>query len=256
MILRTLDHRYSWNYTVNEPIAGNYYPLSQAISIADFDANIQYTFISDRNRGGSSLADGQLETMIHRRLLQDDGRGVDEPLNENTAIYTRDYLLKDTVANAAKGYRTQMQKSLNQIQFAFSGASTLTNWITNYNLVFSPLTANLPANVYMQTLRPVVFPQSDTGFIMRLRHVYMVGEDASLSRPVTFDITNLFKGKTFSNFKEMNLLGTTEIGDINHMTWTTDDGKQYTQKTSKPLRLDFITLNPQQTRTFMFNLIP
>jgi len=205
--------------------------------------------------GGSSLAAGQIETMVHRRLLQDDSRGVAEPLNENTVIYTRDYILKDTPANAAKGYRTQMQKSLNQIQIAFGDASTVNNWISSYNLVYSPLNANLPANVYMQTLRPVVFPQSDNRFILRLRHIYMVGEDASLSKPVTFDITNLFKGKTISNFKEMNLLGTIEISQIKHVTWRTDDGKEYTPKTPQgPLRLDSITLNPQQTRTFMLNL--
>ena len=32
--------------------------------------------------GGASLASGQLEIMVHRRILKDDGRGVGEPLNE------------------------------------------------------------------------------------------------------------------------------------------------------------------------------
>ena len=32
--------------------------------------------------GGASLREGELEVMLHRRILVDDGRGVREPLNE------------------------------------------------------------------------------------------------------------------------------------------------------------------------------
>jgi len=38
--------------------------------------------MNDRAQGGSSLNSGELELMIHRRLLVDDSRGVGEPLNE------------------------------------------------------------------------------------------------------------------------------------------------------------------------------
>ena len=37
---------------------------------------------TDRAQGGASLADGELELMVHRRILHDDGRGVGEPLSE------------------------------------------------------------------------------------------------------------------------------------------------------------------------------
>jgi len=36
----------------------------------------------DRAQGGASIQEGQIELMIHRRLVADDGRGVGEPLNE------------------------------------------------------------------------------------------------------------------------------------------------------------------------------
>lgn len=36
----------------------------------------------DRAEGGSSLKDGQIELMLHRRLLNDDAFGVGEALNE------------------------------------------------------------------------------------------------------------------------------------------------------------------------------
>jgi hypothetical protein len=36
----------------------------------------------DRAQGGSSLKSGQLELMLLRETIRDDGRGVDEPLND------------------------------------------------------------------------------------------------------------------------------------------------------------------------------
>lgn len=38
--------------------------------------------MTDRAQGGASLASGALELMLHRRTLNDDARGVAEPLNE------------------------------------------------------------------------------------------------------------------------------------------------------------------------------
>ena len=38
--------------------------------------------MSDRSQGGSSVKDGQIELMLHRRLLVDDFLGVGEALNE------------------------------------------------------------------------------------------------------------------------------------------------------------------------------
>merc|ERR1711990_354398 len=40
------------------------------------------TVLSDVSQGGASLADGELELMVHRRVQDDDSRGVQEPLNE------------------------------------------------------------------------------------------------------------------------------------------------------------------------------
>ena len=40
------------------------------------------TILTDRSQGGTSLQDGSIELMVHRRTVKDDSRGVDEPLNE------------------------------------------------------------------------------------------------------------------------------------------------------------------------------
>merc|ERR1719424_607894 len=65
---------------VTEPIAGNYYPINSMISLDDGCAEL--AIITDVAMGGASLRDGQLELMVHRRVQDDDSRGVQEPLNE------------------------------------------------------------------------------------------------------------------------------------------------------------------------------
>ena len=80
MKLRIRDHRDTWTLNVTEPVAGNYYPVNSRIFINDSSA--QFTVMSDRSQGGSSITDGSVEIMVHRRLLRDDFLGVGEPLDE------------------------------------------------------------------------------------------------------------------------------------------------------------------------------
>lgn len=50
--------------------------------IAIEDAQTRLAILNDRAQGGSSLSDGSVEIMVHRRLLHDDNCGVNEALNE------------------------------------------------------------------------------------------------------------------------------------------------------------------------------
>ncbi len=84
MVRRTRDARPSWPWLGDEPVSGNYYPVTTAASLND--TRLQLTVLPDRAQGCSSLDDGQLEFMVHRRLLADDGKGVNEPLNETDGI--------------------------------------------------------------------------------------------------------------------------------------------------------------------------
>ena len=79
---RVLDFRPTWNYTVYEPVAGNYYSINSFIRIEDVSSNRSVAVLNDRSQGGSVLNDGDIEIMIHRRLLVDDLRGVNEALDE------------------------------------------------------------------------------------------------------------------------------------------------------------------------------
>ncbi|CAD8098565.1 unnamed protein product [Paramecium sonneborni] len=79
---RKLNFRPTWDLDVNQPIAGNYYPVNGILQIQNNQTGEVVAILNDRSQGGTSLHSGQLELMIHRRLLKDDARGVGEPLNE------------------------------------------------------------------------------------------------------------------------------------------------------------------------------
>ena len=58
-----------------EPEAENYYPVDSHIGLKDASGK-KLTILTDRTQGASVLKDGDIELMIHRRLLADDSRGV------------------------------------------------------------------------------------------------------------------------------------------------------------------------------------
>lgn len=72
---RQKDYRPTWKLDVTEPIADNYYPVDCGIYTVDVHNSNMFSIANDRSEGGSSLSDGELELMVHRRLLRDDNKG-------------------------------------------------------------------------------------------------------------------------------------------------------------------------------------
>ncbi|KAA8547197.1 hypothetical protein F0562_003647 [Nyssa sinensis] len=64
---RIRDYRDDWDLQVNQPVAGNYYPINLGIYVEDESKEL--SVLVDRAVGGSSLVDGQIELMLHRFLL-------------------------------------------------------------------------------------------------------------------------------------------------------------------------------------------
>jgi len=84
-----LNEKSSPNYHM---ISGNFYPVDSAIMMRDQNkTNLQVTVMNDRAQSGTvDLTDkATIELMQHRRILQDDLKGVQEPLNETDH---KDYL--------------------------------------------------------------------------------------------------------------------------------------------------------------------
>lgn len=61
-------------------IEGSYFPVVNRILLKG--TSYAFGVYTDRAEGGSSLAEGEVELMLHRATTVDDGLGVGEPLNE------------------------------------------------------------------------------------------------------------------------------------------------------------------------------
>lgn len=67
LIRRKRDTRGTWNLEVNEPIAGNYYPINAKIVLEEGYKRL--AIMTDRSQGGSSMIDGTVEIMVRRRMI-------------------------------------------------------------------------------------------------------------------------------------------------------------------------------------------
>ena len=56
--------------------------IFSAIGISNASIGMGFNVLTDRSQGGSSINNGWVELMVHRRCLNDDDAGVAEPLNE------------------------------------------------------------------------------------------------------------------------------------------------------------------------------
>ncbi|XP_050134439.1 probable alpha-mannosidase At5g13980 isoform X2 [Malus sylvestris] len=126
-IERIRDYRTDWDLKVHQPIAGNYYPINLGIYMQD--NSTEFSVLVDRSIGGSSTVDGQIELMLHRRLLLDDSRGVAEALNETVCIDNvcsglriqgKFYFRIDPLGEGAKWRRTFGQEIYSPLLLAFS----------------------------------------------------------------------------------------------------------------------------------------
>lgn len=172
--------------------------------------------VSDRSRACSSLKDGQFENIIHRRLLYDDGRGVGEPLNESDIVRTKELIVFDRTNTSARQQRANTLLLNNPPILAFAPVDNLQNWIKTYRTRFEPIVA-LPPNVHLLDLKTL-----DTGrVLLRLQHIFAVGEDADFSKPVSVDLDQLFKELDIIDITEMNLTGVQKKSGVHRLSWKT-----------------------------------
>ncbi|CAG5130757.1 unnamed protein product, partial [Candidula unifasciata] len=266
ILQRQLNYRPTWNLNQTEPVGGNYFPVNALIAIKSGDAKAQLSVLVDRSQGGTSLNDGDVEIMLHRRLTQDDGRGVGEPLNETgpdgkgLIIRGTHYLVLDAPATAARVYRTVAQEVLLTPQLSFSNSNILPGqYVKNFVTVYTGLRSALPPNVHLLTLDqfrhtgPVPSPGGTAPYIIRLEHFYEADEDSDLSRPVTFDIQNLFAPFTVTDVHELTLGANLPIEELQRLSWKTQDGSTPV-KQKKALIGTTITLGPMQIVTLQANI--
>ncbi|XP_046950805.1 lysosomal alpha-mannosidase isoform X1 [Lynx rufus] len=246
---RRRDYRPTWKLNQTETVAGNYYPVNSRIYIRD--GNMQLTVLTDRSQGGSSLRDGSMELMVHRRLLKDDGRGVGEALLEDGLgrwVRGRHLVLLDKVRTAATGHRLQAEKEVLAPQVVLApGGGAPYHLKVAPRKQFSGLRRELPPSVHLLTLAR----WDQKTLLLRLEHQFAVGEDSgNLSSPVTLDLTDLFSAFTITYLQETTLVANQLRASASRLKWTPNTGPT---PLPSPSRLDpaTITLQPMEIRTFL-----
>jgi len=234
--LEILERKY--NGTTQEIVAGNYYPMVQRAIIRDETNDLQLNVLSDSTHGASSLSDGHVEVMLHRRCSSDDGRGVSEVLNDVTSIKPK---LWYTLTN--RQYGTELQRRLSIVQqFPPTVLQVPSASVGN----FTPGAFELPSNVHLMTLKSVENGQ----LLVRLQHIFAAGEHPTLSTPVKIDLKTLLGPQVnLVEVTEMNLSGTTKFSEVSKLAWKTASSSG-----QKPIPLSGtgLVIQPMEIRTFLF----
>ncbi|KAL3512072.1 hypothetical protein ACH5RR_024789 [Cinchona calisaya] len=260
---RIRDYRSDWNLQVNQPVAGNYYPINLGIYMKD--NNTELSILVDRSVGGSSIFDGELELMLHRRLLHDDGRGVAEALNETVCIpdnctgltvQGKFYFKIDSLGEGAKWRRTFGQEIYSPLLLAFSeqDGSSDTNFKVPTFTGIDP-SYSLPDNVALITLQEL----ADGKVLLRLAHLYEVGEDKDLSIPAKVELKRLFPNKKITKVIETSLSANQEREDMEkkRLVWSAESSSNEVHNISRggsvdPVKL-VVELAPMEIRTFLID---
>uniref|UniRef100_A0A6V7QUP3 Alpha-mannosidase n=1 Tax=Ananas comosus var. bracteatus TaxID=296719 RepID=A0A6V7QUP3_ANACO len=260
---RVRDYRSDWELQVNQPVAGNYYPINLGIYIQDNSTEL--SVLVDRPVGGSSVLDGQVELMLHRRLLYDDGRGVAESLDEEVCvndqcaglvIQGKFYIRIDPLGEGAKWRRSTGQEIYSPLLLAFSEKDAGVNWANSHRPTFSMAdpSYSLPDNVALITLQAL----EGGSTLLRLAHLYEVGEDKDLSVMARVDLEKLFSGRKISKITETNLSANQERVEMEkkRLKWQVEGST----RSAGPVRggaVDVselvVELGPMEIRTFIIN---
>lgn len=253
---RKRNYRPTWKLKITEPVAGNYYPVNSRMYIND--SAKQLTVLTDRSLGGSSMKDGSMEIMLHRRLLVDDHRGVNEPLNE-TGILGKGLIVRGKLCltlappkSSGALHRELGEKLLLEPVLAFAPNSlTFNEWTSQFNSLYSGMTRQLPANVHLLTLETM----KDT-VLIRVEHQFEAGEDPKLSQPVNISLAELFTDFDIESMTEMNLSANQLLKDKKPLHWNIQSKKNVEENKTKKKRLQRaatdmnVELTPMQIRTF------
>jgi len=255
---RVRNQRPTWKWNPTQPVAGNYYPVNAGIWLAD--ATNAFSILNDRSQGGSSLHDGEIELMVHRRLTKDDGRGVGEPLNEPgldgkgliiTGIHYAQLTKTANIASVTRQLQQRVYSYLHQSYAPLTGQ--VTDYLTTHNSQFTALQTALPVNVELMS----AYKTSANTFLIRLAHNFGVGEDQVLSQPVTLDLATIFITQlTPTSITEVSLTANQTPQDIinNQLKWNIQGEESNEDKKSRRgiMAGTQITINPAEIRTFIF----
>lgn len=218
--------------------ASQYYPVVSWVYIKDNSRNVQMTVLTDSSQGTTSLHDGEIELMVHRRLVGDDGCGLNEALNDTSVVHGRHWLHLGPV-----GWLHMRLYALRLVYAPVLAYSRLATERVDDTLAaanFTGLHEDLPANAHLLTLEAL----SSTRILLRLEHLR---SDKDTTRPVKvakgangtkddgISITHLLKVGVLEDVREASLSGHMLLEEMRRFEWRqTQTSSGYTTANGRP----------------------
>lgn len=246
MVARDFDD--SWEHVE----ASNYRPIISVVSIRDERAHL--AVISAQAHGVASLNQGELEVMLQRRLMQDDNLGMEEAMNETAPCQLKFFLVVgDSQENMAVNRHSLTQVRNNPLVVLRSEAiSSVAAWVGNYTTSFTPVAKPFPDNVHLLSFQRRN-AQSDT-VVIRLVHLYEVGEHPELSQEAVVDLGEIFAERDLTDLEERSLSLRDPVEELNKTFRWTAKQPSILHGSSPDQDLSETSLQPIQIRSFFTSL--
>ncbi|XP_053314235.1 epididymis-specific alpha-mannosidase [Spea bombifrons] len=219
----------------------NYYPMVRTAYIED--NNTRLVFLAERSHGVSSLANGQVEIMLHRRLwnnLEWD-LNYNLTLNDTSIIHPTIWLMMGSKALLGSLYQRAGQALEHKPLVIYNSLTGNAGSHQNEHHGSPDVPINLPPNLHLQILSIPGWRYSSnhtehmrkirTGnglasaadfhrILLRIQHLYETGEDPILSKPASVNIQSLLRGLgTVVSVEERSLTGTWDLHSMNRWRW-------------------------------------
>ncbi|XP_054159740.1 lysosomal alpha-mannosidase-like [Oppia nitens] len=256
---QTMKRELNLNSTLcnNNYISGNYYPIYNKIYIKNDNQGIQMSVLNDRTQGGSSLIEGTVELMVHRRLLYIGVGGsfkIDEPGVDGKGLEVRGkhYLFFNTIQKSPQLVRSLAEKLLLPPIITFNTYSTINDYKIKYQTQWSPMGQSLPENIHLLSLEN----WSQNQVLLRLEHIYESSDNNLLSKPIDLSLDNIFKSFNILSANEMNLAANQLLSQTKRMNWNSKHTYYDNRHNSAIDDTNNLTvrLTPQQIRTFILTI--
>ena len=258
---RQRNTRQGWQWNYEQVDASNYYPVNSLALLRDAKQGL--AVLTDRSQGCSSLSDGSLELMVHRRTLQDDGRGVGEPINEpgddglGLTVTGSHYLIlapPERLNLAARYFAAKVFAPAYALYAELT--ESVPDYLSGHEVSRSFLRRELPVSVDLMTLQ--VHDAEGGVALLRLAHQFGLDEDEQLSKPVTLQLGSLFT-RAIDTVVELTLTGNQAVDAHRPYRWRTthSDSAQAQQRHAEWTATKVgaapafnVTISSAQIRTF------
>ncbi|VDK39663.1 unnamed protein product [Taenia asiatica] len=245
-------HRESRDSVHAHQIEGSYFPVVNRILLKG--TSHAFGVYTDRAEGGSSLAEGEVELMLHRATTVDDGLGVGEPLNERAfgegiAVRGVHRLLLDTVARVEEVdlHLAQEVSRPPTLFFRDRGNDTLQSTPT---VAPSILTRGLPESLHLLTAQqwPVEGEPSRNQLLIRLHHIGLPGVG-----PITMELSEAFTVGRVVKAVEMSLTAN-QLADVarrNNLLWPSKFERRRGVKYPGLGNATLVVIQPEEIKTLI-----